>query len=296
MATIALELIPTSVEGGQPLALEEAQKTRAQLEKSGLLQHVNTLVVPQMIPEEGDRPVALDAKLDALDSSLALRQEIPASFILTQVTVFTPRQQLDARVSSLKQAGVERVVFVGVPRVFDDADIVGPSPNEALGIYSDMMPSRGAILIPTRPDEEGRFRYKLECGANFAMTQLLYSDHIAGFLEEMSQYPYRPEILLSFGFVPQAELRVGLVRWLIKDETSPFVAREIERVTELAGMPFQQKKAAMVEDYQRVVERVSAAGFPVGIHFECPYGLSDPAMETFNAMLDAWRPDTQATG
>jgi len=289
MATIALELIPTSKAGGQARALEEAQSTRAQLEKSGLISHINTLIVPQMIPEEEDRPVTLDEKLDALDASLVLRRELPVSFILTQVTVFTPEKQLTARVQSLRDAGVDRVVFVGVPRVFDDADIVGPSPNEALGIYRDLMPSRGAILIPTRPDEEGRFRYKLECGATFALTQLLYSDQIVHFLEDMQVHSYRPEILLSFGFVPQVELRVGLIRWLIKD-ANPMVAGEMDRVAELARMPFRQKKAEMVDHYKRVVEGVSAAGFPVGIHFEAPYGLSEPAMETFNAMLDAWSP------
>ena len=294
MATIALELIPTSKSGGQALAEEEAQKTRAHLDKSGLIDHINTLVVPQMIPEEGDRPVALDEKIDALDSSVFLRQEIPASCILTQVTVFTPKRQLDERVASLREAGVERVVFVGVPRVFDDADIVGPSPNEALGIYADVMPSRGAILIPTRIEEEGRLLYKLDCGANFAMTQLLYSKQIVTFLETMKQHPHRPEILLSFGFVPQLEQRLGLIRWLIKDDTSDLVGPELDWVTELAAMPFQQKKTAMVDHYKAVVEGVANAGFPVGIHFECPYGLSDPAMETFNAMLDAWHPDSQA--
>ena len=69
-----------------------------------------------------------------------------------------------------------------------------------------LVPNRGAILIPTRAGEQGRFNFKCDRGATYGMTQLLYSDAIVSFLTEFAQTTdYRPEILLSFGFVPKVE-------------------------------------------------------------------------------------------
>ena len=52
----------------------------------------------------------------------------------------------------------------------------------APGLYRDVVPNRGAILIPTRDGEQGRFGFKCGQGATYALTQLLYSDAIVGFL------------------------------------------------------------------------------------------------------------------
>ena len=50
-----------------------------------------------------------------------------------------------------------------------------------------MVGNRGVILIPTREGEQGRFDFKCNQGANFGMTQLLYSDAIVGFLSEFAE-------------------------------------------------------------------------------------------------------------
>lgn len=52
-----------------------------------------------------------------------------------------------------------------------------------LTIYEQLVPNRGAILIPTRDGEQGRFNFKCEQGATYGMTQLLYSDAIVGYLK-----------------------------------------------------------------------------------------------------------------
>ena len=68
------------------------------------------------------------------------------------------------------------------------------------------------------------------------MTQLLYSDAIVGFLTEFAKNTdHRPEILLSFGFVPKVETRVGLIDWLIQDPGNAAVADEQEFVRTLAS-------------------------------------------------------------
>jgi hypothetical protein len=290
MPTIALEIVPTSTEAGLEGAQAEARKVRGLLDKFGLTDRINTLLLPQIIPEEGDRPVPIREKLDPLEASQVLRQELSTDFILTQVTVFTPYEQLLTRLRSLKEAGVERVVYVGVPRVLNEGDVVGPFPSDALDLFRDLMPSQGVILIPTRPDEDQRFLQKLDHGANFALTQLLYTDQITGFLKSVRHSEHKPEILLSFGFVPKVELKMGLITWLIRDATD-FAKQEMEAVAQVAGLPFEQKKAWLVDCYKRVIDGALGLGFPLGLHFECPYGVTEPALETFNAMLEAWSPD-----
>lgn len=166
------------------------------------------------------------------------------------------------------------------------------SPVDALKYFRHKVPFRGVILIPPRPEEKKRFQLKLQAGANFALTQLLYSDYLVKFLRSLSKDSReRPEILLSFGYVPAAELKKGLIRWLIQDQV-PEVKQEMNTVSRLAALPFKEKKLKLVELYKRIIEGVGELEFPLGLHFECPYGFSEPAMETFHAMLDVWSPES----
>ncbi|HEY3235456.1 MAG TPA: mycobacterial-type methylenetetrahydrofolate reductase, partial [Polyangiaceae bacterium] len=289
MPTVAFELVPSARSAGAPKLLAEARKVKTLLGAAGILDQVNAVLVPQIIAEEGDRPVELEDKLDALEVQQILKPELPLSYILTQVTVFTPLAELKKRILALRRSGVERTVFVGVPRVFREEDVVGPYPSEALGIFREDMPSRGVIVIPTRPDEAERFTAKLTAGANFALCQLLFSHSILQFLRALPRPENEPELLLSFGYVPQVELKIGLIRWLIRD-AGPIVEAEMAAVAELAALPYAQKKQRLLELYKRIVFESQGHGFRIGLHFECPYGLSEPAAETFAAMLEVWSP------
>src|SRR5690606_10224389 len=147
------------------------------------------------------------------------------------------------------------------------------------------------ILIPTREGEVGRFNFKCERGATFALTQLLYSDAIVGFLKAFASHcTHRPEILLSFGFVPQAEQKIGLIRWLIQDHGNEAVKEERAFVSRLPQMKLKEKQQHLLDLYKSVIEGVGALGFPMSIHLEAPYGFSQPAFETFAMMLDYWAP------
>ena len=55
---------------------------------------------------------------------------------------------------------------------------------------------------------------------------------------------HRPEILLSFGFVPEVETKVGLINWLIQDPGNAAVAAEQEFVRTLAGREPEDKRAS----------------------------------------------------
>ncbi|OBI82447.1 mycobacterial-type methylenetetrahydrofolate reductase [Mycobacterium sp. 1245805.9] len=290
--TIALELVPPNVEDGKERALEDARKVVRYSGEFGLDGQIRHVMIPGMIAEDDDRPVAMKQKLDVLDFWSIIKPELPGfQGLCTQVTAFMDEVSLRQRLTDLCDAGMEGVVFVGVPRTMNDGEGSGVAPTDALSIYRDLVTNRGVIVIPTREGEQGRLNFKCNQGATYGMTQLLYSDAIVGFLTDFANNTdHRPELLLSFGFVPKVESRVGLINWLIQDPGNAAVAGEQEFVRRLAGSEPEQKRRLMVDLYKRVIDGVAELGFPLSIHFEATYGVSGPAFQTFAEMLDYWSP------
>jgi hypothetical protein len=293
--TIALELVPPNVEHGQEKATEDAHKVVQFSAESGLDGRIGHVMIPGMIAEDDDRPIEMKPKLDVLDFwSIIEPQLTGVKGLCTQVTAFMDEPSLGRRLAELGAAGFEGIVF-GVPRTMNDGEGSGVAPTDALSIYREQVANRGVILIPTRDGEEGRFNFKCNQGATFGMTQLLYSDAIVGFLTDFAKNTdHRPEILLSFGFVPKVETRVGLIDWLIQDPGNGAVAGEQEFVKQLAGSDRDQKRGLMVDLYKRVIDGVADLGFPLSIHLEATYGVSAAAFDTFAEMLAYWAPARQA--
>ncbi|OBK16827.1 mycobacterial-type methylenetetrahydrofolate reductase [Mycobacterium asiaticum] len=294
--TIALELVPPNVAGGFEKAADDAAKVVRYAAEFGLDGRIRHVMIPGMIAEDDDRPITMQPKLDVLDFWSIIRPQLPGiNGLCTQVTAFMDEPTLGERLAKLTAAGMEGVVFVGVPRTMNDGEGSGVAPTDALSIYRDAVANRGVILIPTREGEQGRFDFKCSQGATYGMTQLLYSDAIVGFLADFAKNTdHRPEILLSFGFVPKMEARVGLINWLIQDPGNAVVAEEQEFVRKLAASEPPEKRRMLVDLYQRVVDGVAELGFPLSIHFEATYGVSGPAFETFAEMLAYWAPDQLA--
>lgn len=293
--TIALELVPPNADEGRERALEEAQKVVRHSADSGLDGRIRHVMIPGIIAEDDDRPVPMKPKLDVLDFWSVVKPELTGiKGLCTQVTAFMDEPSLRGRLAELSSAGMEGVVFVGVPRTMNDGEGSGVAPTDALSIYRELVTNRGVILIPTRDGEQGRFNFKCDQGATYGMTQLLYSDAIVGFLTEFAkETDHRPEILLSFGFVPKMESRVGLINWLIQDPGNAAVAAEQEFVRNLAACEPPQKRQLMVDLYKRVIDGVADLGFPLSIHLEATYGISGPAFQTFAEMLAYWSPTPQ---
>jgi hypothetical protein len=290
--TIALELVPPNTEDGRARAAEDAAKVVRYSAESGLDGQIRHVMIPGIIAEDDDRPVPMTSKLDVLDFWSMVKPELTGiNGLCTQVTAFMDEALLRRRLTDLTDAGMEGVVFVGVPRTMNDGEGSGVAPTDALSIYRDLVPNRGVILIPTREGEHGRLNFKCDQGATYAMTQLLYSDAIVGFLTEFAKTTdHRPEILLSFGFVPKVESRVGLINWLIQDPGNAAVADEQAFVRRLAEGEPAQKRQLMLDLYKRVVDGVAELGFPLSIHLEATYGLSGPAFQTFAEMISYWSP------
>ena len=291
--TVALELVPPNLEGGHEQAVEEARKVLDCSAAVGLAGRVRHVMMPSMIEEDGDRPIDMKPKMDVLDFWQIIKPELPGvNGLCTQVTAFMAEPELRRRLTELGDSGIEGLAFVGVPRTMSDGEGSGVAPTDALSMFDDVVPNRGAILIPTRVGEQGRFNFKCDRGATYGMTQLLYSDAIVGFLTEFAATTeHRPEILLSFGFVPKVETRVGLINWLIQDPGNAAVAAEQEFVRALADTEPVKRRLMMVDLYKRVIDGVGELGFPMSIHFEAAYGINVPAFETFAEMLGYWSPD-----
>ncbi|EID17863.1 hypothetical protein MXEN_00285 [Mycobacterium xenopi RIVM700367] len=290
--TVALELVPPNLDRGTQQAVEDARKVAQLSAEAGVDGHIGHVMIPGLIAEEDDRPVEMKPKLDVLDFWSLIKPELPGMRgLCSQVTAFMDEPTLRQRLTDLVASGMDGIVFVGVPRTMNDGEGSGVAPTDALSIYRELVPNRGVILIPTRAGEQGRFSFKCDRGATFAQTQLLYSDAIVGFLTEFAQNTdHRPEILLSFGFVPKVENRVGFISWLIQDPGNATVAQEQAFVKTLAGSEPAQKRQLMVDLYKRVIDGVADLGFPLSIHLEATYGVSAPAFETFAQMLDYWSP------
>jgi hypothetical protein len=293
MKTIAFELVPPNLEDGREKAVEEAQKVLEYSREFGMEGRIRHVMIPGLIAEEDDRPVQMKPKMDTLDFWNAIRPELPGvNGLCTQVSAFLEEKELTARLQDLRGAGMDGVIFVGVPRTMADGEGSGVAPTDALAMFTDLVPNRGVIVIPTRDSEIGRLNFKCDRGATFGMTQLLYSDAMVGFLSDFAeQTPHRPEILLSFGFVPNFEKRVTLINWLIQDPGNEAVAKEQEFVARLADSTPEEKKRLMLDLYKRVIDGVQDLGYPLSLHLEAPYGVSRPAFDTFSEMLDYWAPD-----
>ena len=290
--TIALELVPPNLDRGPDHVRDEARKIVELSHKSGISGRIGHVMLPGMIEEDGDRPVDMLPKMDVLDYWTALRPDLPGvQALCTQVTSFHSETALRGRLTDLNAVGFDGVIFVGVPRTMNDGDGDGVAPTDALAKYDELVDNRGVILIPTRAGEQGRFDFKCTKGATFGMTQLLYSDAIVGFLRNFAETTaHRPEILLSFGFVPKMESRVGLIDWLIRDTGNEIVAAEQEFVRRLATGDPATKRGLLVDLYKKVIDGVAELGFPLSLHFEAPYGVSAPAFDTLAEMLAYWTP------
>ncbi|KQY04259.1 hypothetical protein ASD37_20110 [Mycobacterium sp. Root135] len=294
LRTIALELVPPNAERGREHAFDEVHKVLKASVESGLEGAIRHVMIPGMIEEDDGRPVEMKPKLDVVGFWSVVSSELPdVKGLCTQVTAFLDEPALDRRVAELGEIGMEGIAFVGVPRTMSDGEGCGVAPTDALSLYDGVVENRGVILIPTREGERGRFEFKCAKGATYGMTQLLYSDAIVTFLKDFAERTeHRPEILLSFGFVPKLEERVGLINWLIQDPGNAAVAAEQDFVRTLAASEPVTRRRLTVDLYKRVVDGVADLDFPLSVHLEATYGVNTAAFDTFAEMLAYWSPTT----
>lgn len=291
MATVSLATAPPPRHLGTPGGHNQVLKLYHRLEGTRLARTLNSMFLPMIIDEDSFRPAEFVIHEDPLDYHAALAIEFSRhDAIVAQVTPFTSASDLHRRVLRARQQGIHRMVFVGVPREFDESEVIGLYPDQALEYFAEMMPERGVITIPVRSYEQDRLIAKVHAGASFVVTQLLYGDAIVevirGMLEAVEE---PPEIILSFGYIPAIEADHGLIQWLIQD---PNADQEMEWVKAAAACSLAERKRRLIEIYEDIVGAVRNLGVTPGINFEAPYGLSHGAIDAFEAMLDIYDPRT----
>lgn len=289
MPTLSLATPPPPRDLGTPGGVDQAQKLHERIGGTPLETAVDTFFVPMIIDEDSFRPEEFVEHEDPLDYQAALARLFPGHNTITaQVTPFTPTSDLERRVLRARQQGIERMVFVGVPREYREAEVVGLYPDQALTHFTSSLPGRGVITIPVRAYERDRLAAKARSGANFAITQLLYGDAIVDVARALAEtFDHPPELILSFGYVPAIEADHGLIHWLIQD---PHAEAEMAWVRETAGLDRAQRRQRLTRLYADLVERVRGLGIEPGINFEAPYGLSAGAVEAFQEMLAIYDP------
>ncbi|MDZ7829812.1 MAG: mycobacterial-type methylenetetrahydrofolate reductase [Halofilum sp. (in: g-proteobacteria)] len=289
MATISLAAAPPPTHLGTPCGLNQAVSLRQRLEGTALAEAIDSLFVPMIIDEDSFRPDDFVAHEDPLDFHTVLAQELPGlETIVAQVTPFTTVSDLERRVRRARQQGIGRMVFVGVPREYEESEVIGLYPDQALSYFRDLMPGRGVITIPLRPHEHDRLAAKVASGANFAVTQMLYGPAVIELLGSLLEtVETLPEIILSFGYVPAIEADHALIQWLIQD---PRAQEEMEWVKATARCSSEERHRRLVEVFRQIVEGVHDLGIRPGLNFEAPYGLSQGAIDTFESMLEIYDP------
>ena len=146
--TIAVELVPTNVDRGTEGAIEDARKVVQLSAEFGLDGRIGHLMMPGLIEEEDDRPIEMKPKLDVLEFWSVIKPELPGvRGLCSQVTAFMDEQTLGQRLGDLVGAGIDGIVFVGVPRTMSDGEGSGVAPTDALSIFDQKVSNRGAILI-----------------------------------------------------------------------------------------------------------------------------------------------------
>ena len=86
MGTIAFETIPPLIKDGPQAEHESIKRIKDLLIRTNLYGRINSILIPHMIEEDGDRPLPFERRSDILNISRSWSRELQSSSIVTQVT------------------------------------------------------------------------------------------------------------------------------------------------------------------------------------------------------------------
>ena len=226
--------------------MEEARKVLQISAASGLAGRIRHVMIPGMIEEDDDRPIEMKPKLDVLDYWSLIKPELPGlNGLCTQVTAFMDEPALRR---AADRPGRRRVRGHRVRRGaahHERRRRLRRRPTDALSIYREVVDNRGVDPDPDPRGRAGPVRFQVQPGRQLRHDPAAVLRRDRGFLADFAKNTdHRPEILLSFGFVPKVETRVGLIDWLIQDPGNAAVADEQEFVRSLAEPRTRRQAAA----------------------------------------------------
>lgn len=142
--------------------------------------HVDAVNIPEIRLEQsrGPKPVGALPKIDPLTyGSWCTRIGGVPSIVYRCVPYHEKQVHVDWCKRALEM-GIRAVVVVGRESSVDDCP--GPEAGEAITLFKSLGMVVGGVMIPHRENEEQRMVAKVEAGASFFVTQILFSQEDVG--------------------------------------------------------------------------------------------------------------------
>ncbi len=219
MRTI-LEAVPPELHRGQA-AVEAVIEKVAAVSAGCQLDAIN---IPEIHEEpsrssKGERRQPFAPRMAPRELARVVRDRLGLECMINHVVVHhdSPASLCDWAQQTWEEYGVQEFVLVGGGR----HDIAYPGPavpqaNQLLREKTNIPKLRiGNICIPSRDDEASRMATKVQAGADFFTTQILYEpDHFIRTLDGLQQESALPEEVLVAVCPAQTERNIRFLLWL----------------------------------------------------------------------------------
>lgn len=227
-SSLILEVIPPMIKYGE----EGVEKCLVKLETIHKATGIGLVNIPELHDESsknprGERQRAFEERMEPRVLGLRIRERMKVDCIINRVVVLlAPEKQSDWFRETHDEYGINNFVLVGGEK--STIDYPGPSVLSANRLIREAITDPalqvGNISIPGRRDEAERMKEKVDSGAGFFTTQIVYhSDEFIRLLDELGRQnslTKENKIFLSLSPV-RTEKSIKFLRWLgvtISDE------------------------------------------------------------------------------
>ncbi|WP_148252875.1 methylenetetrahydrofolate reductase [Aidingimonas lacisalsi] len=239
---LVLEAVPPELQQGER-GIETVLEKIDGLHREVGLDAVN---IPEIREEsskssKGERRKPFEPRVEPRVLAYRIQEQLDLPCIINRVVVHLEHeQQLDWFRETREEYGVRRLVLVGGER--SDQRYPGPSVPEATTLLRERLHAPdmqvGNICIPSRPGEAERMLRKMDAGADFFTTQVIFhAEEVTSLLDAIGERAGRenaPTILVSLAPV-RSERNIRFLHWLgvnLSNELEEWLTAEPESVTE----------------------------------------------------------------
>lgn len=218
---LVLEAVPPELKQGEK-GIEAVLEKIEELHRDVGFDAVN---IPEVQEEsskssKGERRKPFEPRVEPRALARRIQQALGLPCIINRVVVHLERErQLDWFRETRDDYGVNRVVMVGGER--SDQRYPGPSVPEATRLLKKQPDTTdiqvGNICIPSRPGEGERMKRKIDSGADFFTTQVIFhADEVTTLLDELGDHTgpgNAPNLMVSLAPV-RSERNIRFLHWL----------------------------------------------------------------------------------
>ncbi len=274
---LILEVIPPMIKHGE----EGVEKCLVKLETIHKATGIGLVNIPELHDESsknpwGERQRAFEERMEPRVLGLRIRERLKVDCIINRVVVLlAPEKQCEWFRETHDEYGINNFVLVGGEK--STIDYPGPSVPAANRLIreciTDPALQLGNISIPGRRDEAERMKRKVDSGAGFFTTQIVYhADEFIRLLDglgKQNSLTKDNKIFLSLSPV-RTERSIKFLRWLgvtISDELE-------EELTEDPALIEEKSLTHIEETWARICKHLhtTRSPFQVGINLS-PVGV-----------------------